>query len=139
MSSLSLLLGEADHGDEERVEPKLRRAWWWERAKEGWQPGCAISRRPFGSIEVRHDLQLDRITSVLIATSISYDSRHTTRPKKPAKFWEVVGHGSAVGPPFCLNDRKAHSNQEQIRSLSLHTAELLICFRSKGRRGVATL
>ena len=34
MSSLSLLLGEANHGDEERVEPKLRRAWWWERAKK---------------------------------------------------------------------------------------------------------
>ena len=132
MSSLALLLGEADHGDEERAEPELRQAWWWERAKEGWQPGRrAISRRSFGSIEVRHDLQLDRITSVLIATSISYDSRHTTRPKKPAKFWEVVGHGSAVGPLFCLNDRKARSNQEQIRSLSLHTVELLIRFHSK--------
>ena len=52
MNSLSLLLGETDHGDKERVEPKLRRAWWWERAEEGWQPGRAISGRPIGSKSV---------------------------------------------------------------------------------------
>ena len=29
------LLGIVTHGDKESVEPKLRRAWWWERAKNG--------------------------------------------------------------------------------------------------------
>ena len=113
MSSLSLLLGETDHG-EERVEPKLRRAWWWERAKEGWQPGRAISRWPIGSIEVRHDLQLDRITSVLIATSTSYDSptpgtqRDLKNPRSSGRLWAWLG-----GESTFLSQRSEGSQQSR--------------------------
>ena len=80
-------------------------------------------------LKVRPDL-LDRITSVLIATGISCGSRST-----------LGGCGAWLdgGSTFCPNDRplqKAHNDQDQIRSLSLHTAELLIRSHSKARRDV---
>ena len=53
------LLSKVAHGNKDSVEPKLRRAWWWKGAKNGW---C---RCPIGS---------ERWISIIlmIATRISY-------------------------------------------------------------------